>query len=447
MFPMRALLRRALCALLLAALPIAPGCGARTELTVAAPSPDAGTPACAQRLASAPPGSLVWSLPFATPTAGPVAADASGSTYFIAVEPPVRSSMITYTVLSIDACGALRWQSEPVRGVATNGMQPAAMVTGDQLLVQTVGVDAFDLATGARRWSADLAAFGVAAGLGNVLTQTDGTVGPAAAFADGSMLVTIGTQKTLLRVDRLGAVSVFSRGAAPFQGYPVSLAVDAAGHVDMLLNSTLRGSLVVSFDAAGAVRFDARLDCTQSFIGELVSGRSFVAQQAGLCGLAFDGTSRFNTRSQTGGALVVDAADNLYFTINQGFASADVSGRRRWSRSLGAYTLPSVALGSREVFALVQHGDADPRAGVIALDRATGATAWSATFSEHRVETVVRRNPFPVGRMLLVAPGVLVLGGASVALGVSTGRALLDPLAPWPAPGGGADQRSAAAGR
>jgi|GEM_PF-6293027 len=52
------------------------------------------------------------------------------------------------------------------------------MVTGDQLVVQTVSVDAFDLATGARRWSTDLAAFGAAAGLGDVFTQTSGPVGP-----------------------------------------------------------------------------------------------------------------------------------------------------------------------------------------------------------------------------------------------------------------------------
>jgi hypothetical protein len=66
---------------------------------------------------------------------------------------------------------------------------------------------------------------------------------------------------------------------------------------------------------------------------------------------------------------------------------------------------------------------------------------------EHRLETVLRLNPFPVGRMLLVAPGVLVLGGASMALGVATGAQLVDPLAPWPAPRGGVDQRAAATGR
>lgn len=447
MVPRRAFARGARCVPVAAGLCVALGCGARTELTVGPPSSDAGPLSCAQRLASAPPGSVVWSLPFATPTAGPVAADASGAAYFISVDPPVRSSLITYTVISVDACGVERWRSEPVRGAATNGMRPAAMVTGDQLVVQTVGVDAFDLATGARRWTADLAAFGVAAGLGNVLTQTDGTVGPAAAFADGSTLVTFGSSKALLRVDRRGGVSLFSRAAGAFPGSPVSLAVDAAGHVDLLLNTTLRGSLVVSLDAAGAVRFDASFDCTQSFIGALVSGRSFVAQQNGLCGLAFDGTSRFNSRAQTGGALVVDADDHLYFTTIQGFASADVSGRRRWTRELGLYTLPSVALGSREVFALVQRGDANPSLGVVALARGTGATVWSAIFSERRIETTIPRSPFPVGRMLLAPPGTLVIGGASVAIGVSTGRALLDPLAPWPAPRGGADQRSAAAGR
>lgn len=447
MVPMRATLRRALGALAFAVLPIASSCGARTELASVAPSQDAGPPTCAQRLASAPPGSVVWTFPFATPAAGPVAADPSGATYFIAVEALTGAQGFTYTVLSVDACGALRWQSEPVRSVTTSGTRPVAMVTGDQLVVQTVSVDAFDLATGARRWSTDLAAFGAAAGLGNVFTQTGGPVGPAAAFADGSMLVNFGDAKALLRVDRRGAVSVFSRGASAFPGVAVSLAIDAAGHVDMLVNSTLRGTLVVSFDASGAVRFAASLDCTRSFIGELVSGRSFVAQQNGLCALGFDGASRFNNRAQTGGALVVDAADNLYFTVNQGFASADVSGRSRWARSLDSAMFPSVALGSRDVFALVQPNDDAPRMGIIALDRSTGATTWSTTLREHRLETVLRLNPFPVGRMLLVAPGVLVLGGASMALGVGTGRQLVDPLAPWPAPRGGVDQRAAATGR
>lgn len=157
--------------------------------------------------------------------------------------------------------------------------------------------------------------------------------------------------------------------------------------------------------------------------------------------------SRFNNRARTSGALVVDAADNLYFPTNQGFASVDVSGRARWARSLDSVMFPSVALGSRDVFALVQPNDDAPRLGIIALDRTTGATAWSTRLSEHRLETVLRLNPFPVGRMLLVAPGVLVLGGASMALGVGTGRELIDPLAPWPAPRGAADQRAAATGR
>lgn len=447
MIPVRATLHRALGALAFVALPIASSCGARTELSAVAPSLDAGSPTCAQRLASAPPGSVVWTLPFATPAAGPVAADPSGATYFIAVEALPRGQGFTYTVLSVDACGALRWQSEPVRRVTTSGARPVAMVTGDQLVVQTVSVDAFDLATGARRWSTDLAAFGAAAGLGDVFTQTGGPVGPAAAFADGSLLVNFGDVKALLRVDRRGAVSVFSRGAAAFPGVAVSLAIDAAGHVDMLVNSTARGTLVVSFDASGAVRFAATLDCTQGFIGELVSGRSFVAQQNGLCALGFDGASRFNNRAQTAGALVVDANDNLYYPMGQGFGSADVSGRARWARSLDLVMFPSVALGSRHVFALVQPNDDAARLGIIALDRSTGATAWSTTLSEHRLETVLRLNPFPVGRMLLVAPGVLVLGGASMALGVATGRELVDPLAPWPAQRGGADQRAAANGR
>ncbi len=443
-------------------LPPVCGCGARTDLDVVetvadagdsvadAAVPDAGLLTCPERLAAAPAGSVVWSYPFATPAAGPLAADSSGTTYFLAVDAVSTSAQMTYTVLALDACGALRWQSQPVQVATTGEMRPTVMVSGEQLLVQAINVDAFDLATGGHRWTADLAAFGTANGMGNVLTAEGGGVGPATATNDGVLLVPLYTtsSKYVMQVSRMGEPSVFSRAVERMPGDVLSLIVDAAGQVDLLLNDSVSGALVVAFDRsadrAGVVQFMASLACTQSFIGELASGRSFVAQQNGLCGLGFDGVVRFDTHAQTEGALLIDSRDYLYFSTNMAFSSEGLSGHPRWTRALSS---PSTlaALGARNVYVELVASSDPFLLGVTALARDTGAPDWSTTLTGYSLRPTLPSNPFLADDMLLVAPGVLVVGGASMAIGIASGADVTAAIDPWPMRRGGADGRAAVA--
>jgi hypothetical protein len=77
---------RVITALAVAAALGADGCGARTGLA----GPDASTDAvpldCAHRLAVAAPGTVLWTVPFDSTAAGPVAADPSGATYFVVAD-------------------------------------------------------------------------------------------------------------------------------------------------------------------------------------------------------------------------------------------------------------------------------------------------------------------------------------------------------------------------
>jgi hypothetical protein len=427
------------------------GCGSRTGLVIsttnaADSAPDIG--ACGAAVASATSGSLVWTTDFAGPLAGPLAGDSNGSTYFIGVtvSTPPR---LTYVVLSLDACGAVRWRSDPVTSDETTALAPSAMVSGDRLVVHAgTTVDAFDLATGAHRWSADVAAFGASAGLGDVLHDDNGVLGPAAARGDGTLLLPYGTSSAtaVLQVDGNGGVSVFSRERALSAGFPVSLIVDAAGNVDLLLNTALQGAEAVALNRSGSVAFTGSFGCTQSFIGPLASASDFIVQQDGLCSLRFDGTTGFDDGSQTDGFMVIDGSDNLYFPDGEAVGSDDSSGRARWTTRMPSPTFGAM-LGQRRLYTTLLDGDTPTRLGVAALDRATGAIAWTNDLGGAAVEVTLHDNPFGSAVALLASPGVLVLGDATHAFGLATGGDPPDTTAQWPTARGGLDQRAAAIGQ
>ena len=448
--------------LLLVAL-VTVGCGARTGLDVssAGASPgDAGVDASSSLDAAAPlpctpdgpPGSVAWQLAIepgpvgdagATVFTGPWAADSTGATYYLGTAGRFPSS---YSVVAIDACGHLLWRTDGTPYGESSEVRPTLLVDGDAVVVQIAGVDAFDRRSGSHLWNVSLDALA-----GEKLAFDDqAEIGPSAAAADGSVYVAFETSATtiLAAITPAGAPSIVAK--TPTQGDLISLILDAAGHLDMLINSSLKGSYVESFTPGGSAVFASSFSCQASFLGPLASGNDFLVMQTGPCVLSFQGAPAFSfsPTPATGdfAAVVIDAQDNLYVSESTSTAdSYDASGQRRWTMPLTQSTVGGPLLADDGEMLLLEADLSQrpiARVTVAALATASGTTVWS-----REVPTAGNLAPLGVAPFLLTGARQLVFGVGGNVVEALVAGASPNPAAAWPTPSGGVDSRNAARGR
>src|SRR5579859_428096 len=195
---------------------------------------------------TAPPGTVVWqtSLPPGVKFTAE-AADPSGNTYFLGLFLASPNAQDAYFVVALDRCGRELWTIGPVRKQGSIGTRGAnLLLSGDQVIVKWTSVDAYDRNTVAHLWDVDLAAID-----GRRWASADW--GPIAAAADGTSFVGVSTSLDygIVSIGPGGNASTLAsnvpRGTGSFD--LTSVIVDGAGHVDVLLNATLRGPLVESF--------------------------------------------------------------------------------------------------------------------------------------------------------------------------------------------------------
>ncbi len=443
------------------------GCGARTGLSLpsgGSPQDDAGvvlpppvdagadvvTPmACTP---PGPPGTVAWQLALDPGTAsdagaiaftGPWAADPAGATYYLGTAGPAPS---TYSVVAVDACGHVLWRTDGTPYGPSNQVRPTLLLDGDAVVVQIGSVDAFDRSSGAHLWNVSLDALA-----GEKLASDDqAEIGPSAAAADGTVYVAFetGSRATIAAITRAGAPSVVT--TTPDQGDLISFILDAAGHLDILFNSALKGSYVESFTRTGAAVFASSFSCQAGFLGPLASGERFLLMQTGPCVLSLQGTPAFTFHpppvSTDFSAIVVDGQDRLYVSdSSSGAASYDASGQQRWSRPLPHYAAGGPVLAQNGQL-LVLEADFSKRpitqVTVAALETATGKTAWSRDVSTAGDVASLGSTP-----LLLTSAGQIVFGvGGNVVQSLVAGTSP-DLTAAWPTPSGGVDGRNAARGQ
>jgi hypothetical protein len=452
--------------LLLVAL-VTVGCGARTGLDVSSggSSPgDAGVDASPPLDATAdvaaslpctpegPPGTLAWQLAIdagpvgdagATVFTGPWAADPTGATYYLGTAGSYPS---TYSVVAIDACGHLLWRTDGTPYGESSEVRPTLLVDGDAVVVQIGSVDAFDRGSGSHLWNVSLDALA-----GEKLAGDDqAEIGPSAAAADGSVYVAFETASTtiLAAITPAGAPTIVAK--TPNQGDLISLILDAAGHLDMLINSALKGSYVESFTPGGTAVFASSFSCQAGFLGPLASGNDFLVMQTGACVLSLQGGPAFTfsptPASEDFAAIVLDANDDLY--VNESTATADrydASGQRRWTTPLTHYAVGGPLLADDGQMLLLEADLSQrpiARVTVAALATATGTTVWS-----REVATAGDVAGLGVAQFLLTDARQIVFGVGGNVVEALVAGASPDPAAAWPTPSGGVDGRNAARGR
>ena len=443
------------------------GCGARTGLSVpagASPQDDAGVaeppPVDAGADVVIPmsctpkgsPGSVAWQLALdqgamtdagAIVFTGPWAADATGATYYLGA---VGRAPRTYSVVAVDACGRALWRTDGTPSGPVNQARPTILIDGDAVIVQLGSVDAFDRGTGSHLWNVSLDAL---AGE-NLAVDDQAEIGPSAAAADGTVYVAFETASTttIAAITPAGAPSIVS--TTRDQGDLISLILDAAAHLDILINSALKGSYVESFTRGGTAAFASSFSCQTGFLGPLASANRFLIMQSGPCVLSLQGTPAFTLSPAPDAtdfaAIVVDAQDNLYVSESTAAAASyDASGRRRWSVPLAHFAVGGpVVADSGELVLLEADLSARPITGVTvaALATASGKTVWSRDVPTAGDLAILGSTPFLLTRAQQIVFGV----GGNVVEALVAGAGP-DVAAAWPTPSGGVDGRNAARGQ
>lgn len=438
------------------------GCGARTGLDVSSPG-DAGVDASPPLDATAdvaplscgpegPPGSIAWKLAIetgpvgdagATVFTGPWAADPSGATFYLGTAGPAPRS---YSVVAVDACGHLLWRTDGTPYGPSNEVRPTLLVDGDAVVVQIGSVDAFDCRSGGHLWNVSLDALA-----GEKLAFDDqAEIGPSAAAANGSVYVAFETATTtiLAAITPAGVPSIVTK--TPSQGDLISLILDAAGHLDVLFNSTLKGSYVEAFTTDGASVFASSFSCQAGILGPLASGNDFIVMQTGPCVLSLQGAPvfAFSPAPAPGdfAAIVLDANDSLYVSESTSAVDRyDASGQRRWTMPLAQSGVGGPLLADNGEMLLLEADLSQrpiARVTVGAIATASGTTVWSRD-----VPTAGNLARLGVAPFLLTDARQIVFGiGGNVVEALVAG-ASPDPAAAWPTPSGGVDSRNAARGR
>ena len=245
-----------------------------------------------------------------------------------------------------------------------------------------------------------------------------------------------------------GGASVVAR--SPTQGDLISLILDAAGHLDVLINSPLKGSYVESFTRSGTAAFASSFSCQVTSLGPMASAESFLLMQTGACVLSLQGTPAFTFRPapEPGDfdAVVVDGQDSLYASESSAAATSyDSSGQRRWTTSLTHFAVggPVLAQGGQ---LLLLEADLStrpiPAVTVVALDTASGNTAWSTDVPTAGDLATLGYAPLLVTNARQVVFGI----GGNVVESLVAGVAP-DSAAAWPTPAGGVDGRNAPRGQ
>jgi len=452
----------------------ASACGSRSQLLDCAPfdtsagggstgdpcAPPAVTATCAEFIADAEPGSEVWSTTLDTGAlrlVGPLSADAEGGTYYAAAE----SGLYTKTILALDACGALRWQSDIEGVVAANGVLTRVMVAAGRLLLVSPGnVVALDIASGEHLWTADLQGFGEAGGLG-VPPGKVVALGFAAARADGTVFTTIANDLDVWIVsvspegDKIHPVAKIDHYLSPMS-YPLSaqeLVIDAAGDVILAGRaSSGSGAPVHAFTPEGEAVFAVTLPN-----GGL--GQSLVAGPDDVAGPSFwilnlDGTLRAD--SLTGGPAysfwdgpsVIDADGALYVVGSDYPQGSKVpllgrftpAGEHVWSVPLDESVYGGPVLGDHDrVFVLTSAGFEPGSPTHIVAFGADGSLAWKTD--------VGPSGQIPSYWLLQSAAGALIVVRDGQVRAFASGGSKPPTCAYWPTPGGDLGQRACARGR
>jgi outer membrane protein assembly factor BamB len=392
---------------------------------------------------SSNPGTVEWQTPLPSDASftGPLAADEFGTTYFLgSFQGPSPTS---YSVVALDSCGRTKWQSAPAATKFINGARTTLLVSGDHVIVQWGSVDAFDRTNGEHLWNVDLDTFA-----GESLPSDDvAEIGPSAAAADGAVFVVFETSSgaAIVSIAPDGTASTLTRLPPNRLGDLISLIVDGAGQVDVLLNTALHGALVDSVSRSGQLVFSNAFDCSPSFLGPMASGSSFIVMQSGPCVLTLEGQTGFSPMAGTGQyqRVAIDGQDNLYFAGNgQGVFSFDSTGHPRWTHGPTKFMVAGPLLASGGVL-FVAEADLSARTGgasvvhLVEVDTGTGAAIDS-----HAVEARLPTDSFA---LLLTAAEQLVFVSNNRVTAVAAARAP-NRSAAWPTPGGGADDRGAAGG-
>jgi hypothetical protein len=435
---------------LLAALLAPAGCGARTPLNVydGDAAPDApGHPSTLPCGAVAAPGTVVWQTATGSDATftGPWAADESGTTYFLGVISSPGGSPLGYQVAALDSCGRLRWASSPTALEPLNGARPGLLLAGDRVVVEWSAVDAFDRKSGAHLWNVDLNAI---AGT-NLAFDSFAEIAPPAAAADGTTLVAFEWSGggDIVSIDAGGSASKL----ASFDpaGDLISLIVDGAGQIDILLNTALSGALVDSYSRDGSRVFESSFSCSAMSLGPMASGNAFLAMQTGPCILTLSGQPGFSPSAGTGDyrQMVIDAENNLYVADDASdLFSFDTGGRVRWTATSKLPSIGGPVLGAdNRVFVaradLSSGWDLVSSVTFVAVDAASGSAAAPWVVSTRLPPAALIGFPF-----LLTAAEQLVFAGNGNVTALAAG---VEPAAKaqWPTATGGTDGRQAALGR
>jgi outer membrane protein assembly factor BamB len=403
---------------------------------------------------TSPLGTPIWSTPLTTDRylVGPLAANPEGGTYFADDGFLVGGSVDGGpSILALTPCGKVAWRvawGHP----ANTGTETFLIVSGSRLVAVESDVEAFDLATGAHLWTADLLGFAAVHGQGG-LTADQVLVATPAVAADGTVYVLFNAPAVvwLLAIDTTGAVSLLA--TVPIDGdggFATDLILDVAGRLDVSTVATNfnpgPGSML-SFARDGTLAWRASL-AGVSYENLILSGESFLLSEdngerfgldGGLAGSS-DAFTKPAAVDHTEAGAAVYAIGGSEIAIRQ-----DTQGRLVWSSVLAPngfheFTGGPLVGDGAHVFYLVQllgsTSDGGDRitTGVYAVAKADGGKqTWEFDAS----------SP---GYMLLTAAGELVFSMGSSAVAIASGGERPSGSV-WPTPRGGADQRGAAIGQ
>jgi hypothetical protein len=350
---------------------------------------------------------VLWQTTLTTDTylVGPMAADPSGDTYF-AHDGFLFNSTVAggSSIIALDPCGIVRWRV-PWNHAQKQDEQAFLMMSGERLIAENGDVEAFELASGAHLWTADLSGL---AGAGDL---SGAYLGAPVAASDGTSYLTATNDEGatwLLAIDASGVAKVLASvpNIAP-NGSPMALILDSAGRLDL--------SLVESnvFRAPGAIDVfgrDGSLEITTPLanVGPenlLMSGTGFVLNESTGDLVGLDGGVWGRLPVAPDEPAVIDAQGNV-FAVGQSTAlrvsRLDLAGVVRWGAGFpGAvweyYGGPVLGDG-QQLFFLAQTLDADNQEGAtlaaIDVDDGTSVT-WSFP-------------GFTPGYMLLTAAGGVI---------------------------------------
>ena len=168
---------------------------------------------CPGSVLTSPLGAPIWSTPLTTfgYLVGPLAANPEGGTYF-ADDGFLAGGSVDGgpSILALTPCGNVAWRvawGHP----ANTGTETFLIVSGSRLVAVESDVEAFDLATGAHLWTADLLGFAAAHGQGG-LTADQVLVATPTVAVDGIVYVLFNAPAVvwLLAIDSTGAVSLLA---------------------------------------------------------------------------------------------------------------------------------------------------------------------------------------------------------------------------------------------